>query len=190
MIIKLLLTLLLSIHVFAGDKLLYFIDAKNINVRSSSLVEDNIIFTLRDGAQNIKILNEFEGELYKWSEVEFEDKRKGWIVSEYIKSINSNFSLAFYEKIGKLYRLRIWHPSTGGVDEVFTIENSGDRLVAYRDDAVAGSLLLHIDRETKVATVTIIKTKNKVFEVENIIDAYWISNYKSLKRIRGHIIVW
>lgn len=190
MIIRVLLTVFLATSLYGGEKLLYFIDTNNINVRSSAAVEDNIIFTLREGAQNIKILNEVEGESYRWSEVEFDDKRRGWIVSEYIKSINSNFALAFYEKIGNLYRLRIWNPSTGGVDEVYTIENSSDRTVAYRKDAVAGSLLLHIDRGTKRATVTIIKSKKKVFEVENIIDAYWISNYKGLKRIRGHILVW
>jgi len=190
MISRVLLTIFLVTSLYGGEKFLYFIDANNINVRSSAAVEDNIIFTLREGAQNIKILNKFEGESYRWSEVEFDDKRRGWIVSEYIKSINSNFSLAFYEKIGELYRLRVWNPATGGVDEVYTIENSGDRRVAYRDDAVAGGLLLHIDREKKVATVTIRKTKKKVFEVENIIDAYWISNFKSLKKIRGHILVW
>ena len=121
----------------------------------------------------------------------FLDGKKGWVVSDYIKTIDKNFALAFYEKMGNVYRLRIWHPMTTVVDEVFTVE-SGMEIPKQqtKEDAVVSNLLLHLNTKTDEMYVYDRFREKTIFKVSNVVDAFWVSNFKGLKRIRGHIIIW
>jgi hypothetical protein len=187
---KFFIILYLSVSVYASAKQIHYI-VKNVNVRSSVEIADNILFTLPKGATSITILQELEAKGYHWSEVQFIDGRKGWVVSDYIKSIDKNFVLAFYEKMDDMYRLRIWHPLTTVVDEVFTLSNGViPSSQKQREDSVVGALLLHVDQETHEMYVYDRVLEKTIFKVSDVVDAFWVTDYKNLKRTRGHIIIW
>ncbi len=190
MMFKIFVILFLSVSVYASQKQIHYI-VKNVNVRSSVEITDNILFTLPKGATNITILQELEAKGYHWSEVKFSDGRKGWVVSDYIESIDKNFVLAFYEKMDDVYRLRIWHPLTTVVDEVFTVSNGVvPSSLRQRKDSVAGALLLHVDQKTHEMYVYDRVLEKTVFKVSDVVDAFWVTDYKNLKHTRGHIIIW
>jgi len=90
-IIKLILicTFIGLFHNANAEKISY-IAGNDINVRTTPKVADNIKFVQKNGWQSVQVLATKQGQKYQWSKIQFPNKKTGWVVSDFIVTLDSD----------------------------------------------------------------------------------------------------
>ena len=100
-------------------KEIHYLNANDLNVRSSAMVANNKKFVYEKGWSEIEVLQEVQGPKYKWAEVKFPNQTSGWVVSKYVSSINDNNQQELLEKFNKESNEALSQKDYRKLDEIY-----------------------------------------------------------------------